>query len=185
MKVRILIVILLISVINLAACINIYNPAPDTGSSSSTGTSGTSGTSTPTTPTTPTTPSIPSTPTTPTIQLVQFEDRTWVLEKYGKPGSMQNIIAGKEVSAKFDSSTSKVSGSAGCNSYTASYHRTINKVSVSGLSNTMMSCPMPSGIMAQEGAFKDALLGAESCRIIGTKLEINCTLNRVLLFEPK
>ena len=167
MKAGILILTLLISVVNFAACINVYPPATDTGSGS------TSGTTT------------PATPATPALQLAQFEDRTWVLERYGKEGNLQNVIAGKEANAKFDSSSGKVGGAAGCNSYTASYQRTINKVSVFSIMTTMMNCPMPAGIMAQENAFKDALMGAESCRIIGGKLEINCSLNRLLIFEPK
>ncbi len=165
MKARILIVILLISVVNLAACINIYNPAPDSGSG--------------------TTPTTPTTPPTPTIQPVPFENRTWVLDKYSKAVNIQNVIAGKEVNARFDSPSGKVSGTAGCNSYSAAYQRTVNKISISGLTTTMMSCPIPPGIMQQEAFFKDALLEAESCRIVGTKLEINCTQNRLLLFEPK
>ena len=176
MKARILIIVLLlISVINLAACISIYNPTSDTNDSSTSST----------TPTTPTTPTIPTIPTIPIVQLVQFEDRTWVLEKYGKTNNLQNVISGKEANAKFDSSSGKVSGAAGCNSYAATYQRTINKVAVTGMSTTMMSCPIPAGIMQQENAFKDALIGAESCRIVNNKLEINCTLDRILVFHPK
>jgi len=78
-----------------------------------------------------------------------------------------------------------VSGSAGCNSYSASYSRSGNTLTVSGLTSTMMLCSMPAGIMQQEGEFKDALGGAESCRIISSKLEINCTLDRLLVFHPK
>ena len=108
-----------------------------------------------------------------------------MLEKYGQTGSLQNAIAGKEVNARFDGSTGKVSGSAGCNSYSASYSRSGNTLTVSGLTSTMMLCSMPAGIMQQEGEFKDALGGAESCRIISSKLEINCTLDRLLVFHPK
>jgi heat shock protein HslJ len=183
MKATIIFVILLISVISLAACINIYNPAPDTGSSTTPATPTTP--ASPASPATPTTPVTPATPATPAVQLAQFEDRTWVLEKYGKAGNLQDVIAGKEVNARFDSSSGKVNGTAGCNSYSAGYQRIVNKITVSSMTNTMMNCPMPAGIMQQEGAFKDALVGAESCRIIGGKLEINCTLNRLLLFEPK
>ncbi|MBN1376022.1 MAG: META domain-containing protein [Dehalococcoidia bacterium] len=185
MKARILISILLISVISLTACININTPGADTGSNSTSETASdttSTGTSSPTIPTPPSSSNVPSPPT---IQIMQFEDRTWVLEKYGKVGNLQNAIAGKEVSARFDSPSGKVSGSAGCNSYSASYQRNINKVIVTNMTSTMMSCPVPTGIMAQESAFKDALLGAESCKIVGNKLEINCTLNRLLIFVPK
>ena len=125
-------------------------------------------------------------PVIPTITpFVQFEDKTWVLEKYGTTGSLQNVIAGKEVNAKFDSSTGKVSGSAGCNSYTATYTRSYNTLTVSGLSSTMMLCTTPAGIMQQESDFKNALSSAESCRLVNNKLEINCTMDRLLIFHPK
>ena len=116
--------------------------------------------------------------------LAQFEDKTWVLEKYGTTNNLQNTISGKEVTARFDSATDKVSGSAGCNGYTAAYHRTFNDVAVSGLTSTMMLC-MPNTVMQQESAFKNALSGAESCKVVSNKLEINCTLDRILIFHPK
>lgn len=124
-------------------------------------------------------------PVIPTIPFVQFEDKTWVLEKYGTTGSLQNVIAGKEVNAKFDSSTGKVNGSAGCNSYTATYTRSYNTLTVSGLSSTMMLCITPASIMQQESDFKNALSNAESCGLVNNKLEINCTMDRLLIFHPK
>lgn len=124
-------------------------------------------------------------PFVPLVALAQFEDKTWVLEKYGNANNLQNAISGKEVNVRFDSSSGKVSGSAGCNSYTAAYQRTFNNVAVSSLSSTMMLCTIPAGIMQQESTFKNALSGAESCKIVNNKLEINCTLDRLLIFHPK
>ena len=168
MKNRIFIVIVVVSMIHLAACINIYNPP-----------------ATPPTPTTPLTPTIPIKPILPVVPLVQFEDRTWVLEQYGKAGSLQDAISGKEVNARFDSSSGKVSGSAGCNSFSAAYQRTMNKVTVNDMVSTKVFCITPAGIMQQESDFTNALSGAESCKITNNKLEINCTLDRLLIFKPK
>ena len=123
-------------------------------------------------------------PIVPLVALAQFEDKTWVLERYGTTNNLENAIPGKEVSARFDSATDKVGGSAGCNGYTAAYHRTFNDVAVSGLTSTMMLC-MPNTVMQQESAFKNALSGAESCKIVSNKLEIDCTLDRILIFHPK
>ena len=114
----------------------------------------------------------------------QFEDKTWVLEKYGATANPQSTIAGKELTARFDSGSDKVSGSAGCNSYTASYTRSFNNLTVSGMQSTMMLCAA-AGIMQQESAFKNALRGAESCKIVNNKLEISCSLDRILIFHPK
>lgn len=123
-------------------------------------------------------------PVTPMLVLAAFEDKTWVLEKIGQADSPQDALAGKEVSARFDSGTDKVSGNAGCNGYSASYLRDFNNISVSGLTSTMMLC-MPNNVMQQESAFKNALTGAQSCKITGGKLEISCTANRILIFHPK
>ncbi len=117
--------------------------------------------------------------------MVPFEDKTWVLDQYGPSGSTQDAIAGKEVSAKFDSGSGKVGGSSGCNTYTANYQRDVNKVTVTNMMGTLMSCPMPAGIMAQESAFKNALSNAISCKMSGGKLIITCSGDRVLIFHQK
>jgi len=52
------------------------------------------------------------------------------------------------------------------------------------MTSTMMSC-FPAGVMQQELDYKDALNDAEDCKIVNNKLEINCTLNRILIFHPK
>jgi len=123
-------------------------------------------------------------PIVPLVALAQFEDKTWVLERYGTTNNLENAIPGKEVSARFDSATDKVSGSAGCNGYSAAYQRSFNNVTVSGMSSTMMLC-MPNTVMQQESAFKSSLSGAESCKIVSGKLEINCSLDRILILHPK
>ena len=185
---KMIIPILILAVFCLCSCINIYNPA-------ATSTPTSTPTSSPTT--TPPTTSAPPTSAPPTlgpptfspplslIPQVQFEDRTWVLEQYGKPGNLQDAMPSKEVTARFDSATGKVSGNAGCNTYNANYNRTWNKVNVSGLMSTMMACPIPAGVMQQESEFKDELVNADGVRIVGIRLEISSSLNRVLILRPK
>gem|GEM_PF-1866228 len=186
MKTVLISIVILTCVFSLTACINIYNPTTTTTPAAPTSTTTAPPTTSPPTTTTPPHTLIPTiTPTIPVIPLVQFEDRTWVLEKYGKAGSLQNAIPGKEVTLKFDSATGKAGGTDGCNSYSANYNRVINKLTVSGITSTMMSCPIPPGIMQQAFDFKDALDDAENCRIVGGNLEINCTLNRLLILHPK
>lgn len=124
-------------------------------------------------------------PITPFVVFAMFEDKTWVLEKYGPTSGPQSVLAGKEVSARFDKASGKVSGTAGCNSYSAAYQRNFNDISVSGMTSTMMLCMAPSGIMQQESAFKNALSGAESCKVANSKLEISCSLDRILVFHLK
>lgn len=124
-------------------------------------------------------------PIIPLVALAQFEDKTWVLEQYGQADNPENVLAGKELNARFDSGSDKVSGTSGCNSYSANYQRNFNNITVSSLTGTMMLCMAPAGIMQQESAFKNALSGAQSCKIVNNKLEIICTSDRILVFHPK
>jgi heat shock protein HslJ len=116
---------------------------------------------------------------------VPIEDRTWVLEKYGKQNSLQSAMAEKETTAKFDNASGKVSGSAGCNSFSASYQKNRDKLTVSMAISTKMFCPIPNGIMQQETQFLGALQGAESYKVVNGKLEIYCSDARLLVFHAK
>jgi heat shock protein HslJ len=207
MKNKIAIALLLATMLSLVACFNIYTgPTPTTGTTEPgvTPTVTTTATTTVTTTvptsspsTTPTlsptvkptiTPKITLTPTisilpTLLIPLVPFEDKVWVLEQYGTQGSLQSVITGKEPTVKFDSATGKVSGSGGCNGYSGSYTKDKDKITVTGMSSTMMLC-MPSTVMQQESEFFSELRNAVSYRVTGGKLEITCTESRLLIFKP-
>ncbi len=51
----------------------------------------------------------------------KLEDTKWFLRSYGEQNDLKAIIDNTEITATFSSSESKVSGSAGCNSYFAGY----------------------------------------------------------------
>jgi heat shock protein HslJ len=108
-----------------------------------------------------------------------------VLEKFGKQGILEPAMTEKETTAKFDSSAGKVSGSAGCNSFSASYHKNGDKLSVSMVISTKMFCPMPNGIMRQENQYLGALQGSENYKVGNGKLEIYCSDARLLVFHSK
>ena len=114
-----------------------------------------------------------------------FEDRTWVLEKYGKQNNLQNVIADKETTAKFDSTSGKVSGSAGCNSFSTGYQKNGDKLKISAVISTKMFCPMPNDIMQQENQYLGSLQGAESYTVANGKLEIYCSDTRLLILHAK
>jgi heat shock protein HslJ len=202
MKNKIAIVLLLAIMIILAACVNIYTGPTPTGTTEpgvtptvTTTVMTTVPESSPTTSPTlnptvkPTvTPKIPLTPTIsipPTFltPLIPFEDKVWVLEQYGKQSSLQAVIADKETTAKFDTSTGRVSGNAGCNTYFGSYAKDKEKLIVTGVASTKMYC-VPGTLMQQETEFLSELQGAESYRVVGGKLEISCTESRLLIFKP-
>ena len=84
-----------------------------------------------------------------------FEDMEWVLKEYGEKGALQPVLAGSEITATFDSTEGQLTGSAGCNSYFASYTVadtaiTQGGITIGAIGNTEMYCE---GLMDQETAF--------------------------------
>ena len=78
---------------------------------------------------------------------ITLEDTTWVLESYGEQGNLQAVLEDTEITAVFDSAEGKVSGSAGCNNYFASYQINNNELSISAIGSTEMYCE---GLREQE-----------------------------------
>ena len=193
MKSKLAITVLLLFTVFLAACVIINTSPPQAEPPKPPET-----TTPPATPPSTTPPATTPPATTPPVAKpplfklppflfmpVAFENKDWVLESYGLSGSPQPPIAGKEVTIKFDSAVGKCGGSGGCNSYSGSYVKNSDKLTVTGIISTMMACPFPAGIMTQESKYLDALKNAESFKSALNKLTINCSGNRVLIFIPK
>ncbi len=104
--------------------------------------------------------------------LVGLEGTLWTLVSYGDPSDPQAVLEGSEITAEFDSAKGTVTGSAGCNSYFGAYEVDGDTISFGPLGSTMMACPEPEGIMAQELAFLTALGSAVTYQIEGDKLEL-------------
>jgi len=112
-----------------------------------------------------------------------LEDKTWVLESYGEPDSLNTVLEDSEINITFDSAEGTVNGSAGCNSYFGDYEVKGNKLSLPGpIGSTLMSCGEE--IDEQERQYLGALEVTESFKIEGDKLTINCG-QQVLVFELK
>ena len=63
---------------------------------------------------------------------------------------------GTEITATF-TADGKLTGSAGCNTYTSTYQADAGTISIAEPVTTRMSCPEPKGVMEQEQAFLSAL----------------------------
>jgi heat shock protein HslJ len=124
------------------------------------------------------------TPTTTSTPAIPVEDRTWILDRMGQPGSMHTVIAGRDVTARFDSGSSKVGGTSGCNTYSASYQINGDKLAVNNQISTKMLC-FPNAVMQQETEYLDALQGSVSYKIEGNILTISCSGDRVMIFKAK
>jgi heat shock protein HslJ len=121
----------------------------------------------------------PPTPT-PIITPPPLENSVWILESYGSPGSLKAVLPDTEVTARFNSSDKKVTGSGGCNSYGGSYLLSGNKLSVPApLISTKIFCG--EGKNQQEQLFFSTLQSAESYHIADGKLTIDCGDN-ILVF---
>lgn len=107
-----------------------------------------------------------------------LEDHLWMLESYGKPGSMNNVLEGTKVTANF--SPGRVGGSDGCNAYGGDCKIVGNTLSISKIIMTLIACSPP--IMKQERQYLDSLKAAETYEIKGKKLYIHCGKEGDLIF---
>ncbi len=115
---------------------------------------------------------------------VTLEDKMWVLESYGEEGNLQAVLEGTEITATFDSSEGRVSGSAGCNSYFGDYQINNNKLSIPMTAHTKMYCLEPEGVMEQETQYLRLLSAAESYEVSEGKLRIIAG-PQLLIFSAK
>ena len=97
---------------------------------------------------------------------------SWQLTSYnnGKQ-AVVSVIIGTEITANFGKDGS-LSGSAGCNNYTASYQAQDGKISIGPAASTRMACATPDGVMEQESLYLAALQTAATYRIDGSRLEM-------------
>lgn len=94
------------------------------------------------------------------------------------------VISGSRVTARFDKD-GRVTGSAGCNWYNATYQTLDYSINISGISSTKMVCQGP-GVMEQESAFLADLSGASSFRVSESFLKLyNAAGKAVLVFVPE
>jgi heat shock protein HslJ len=82
-----------------------------------------------------------------------------------------SALAGSEVTALFGEDGS-LTGSAGCNRYTASYQLDGDSLTVGPAASTMMMCPDPEGVMDQEAAYLKALETVASFELSGDRLTL-------------
>jgi len=96
----------------------------------------------------------------------------WTVTGYnnGKQ-AVVSVIIGTELTADF-TVNGKLGGSAGCNTYTASYEVTGRNIKIGPTATTRMVCSDPAGVMDQEAAYLTALGTAATYSIDGSKLEL-------------
>lgn len=95
---------------------------------------------------------------------------SWIVTGYnnGKQ-AVVSVMAGTELTANFGAD-GKLTGSAGCNNYTAGYQTEGPKISIGPVATTRKACEPP--VMDQEQQYLAALQSTAAYRIDGTKLEL-------------
>ena len=106
-------------------------------------------------------------------------DTKWQAQSFLNPaqgGSLASLLADTQLTAEFTGGTSSeesiVSGSAGCNRYTAGYTVDGDSLSIAQAASTMMFCEGPEGVMDQEAAFLSAMQSASSFKLEAERLRI-------------
>jgi heat shock protein HslJ len=110
-----------------------------------------------------------------------FRSTSWELQTYGQPNNEQQVLSGTTITAEFDQRTGIVSGSAGCNSYSAGYTLNGFNLSVTNeIMSTMMACSEE--IMQQEQMYLKILQAAERYQLQDNILIIMSAGNQTLTF---
>jgi heat shock protein HslJ len=98
---------------------------------------------------------------------------SWTVIGYNNgKGGVVSVIIGTELTAVFGGDGT-LSGSAGCNNYTASYEADDDgNISIGPAATTRMMCSEPEGIMEQETEYLAALETAATYNIEGERLQL-------------
>lgn len=112
---------------------------------------------------------------------VSLTGTTWYLVSFDNGVvEAENIIPGTEITAVFGEDGA-LSGSGGCNSYSATY--VLGEGGAVGIGtpvSTLMSCPTPAGVDTQEQLYLNMLGGVESYHIEGNLLIFKDSGHRVI-----
>ena len=80
-----------------------------------------------------------------------LEQTAWVLTSYATETGQENVLFNTTVTATFDNGN--ITGSAGCNRYSAGYQLSGNRIAISSNTSTLMYCTAPEGVMTQESTY--------------------------------
>jgi heat shock protein HslJ len=94
----------------------------------------------------------------------------WTLESIHTGDAVSSVLAGTTITAVFNKD-GRITGSAGCNQYFASYNVTGTSLMVSQAGSTKMACGAP-GVMQQESSYLTLISQAKTFAIKGDRLTL-------------
>jgi heat shock protein HslJ len=95
-------------------------------------------------------------------------------------GAVVGVIDGTQITLAFESG-GRVSGQAGCNTYSAGYQASGSTLSVTMPAATKLFCDSPEGVMQQEQQYLAALQSAATFRISGDRLEVRSNADQLAI----
>jgi heat shock protein HslJ len=105
-------------------------------------------------------------------QSQELAGTSWIVTSYNNgEQAVVGVLAGSQLTVEFDADGG-LSGSAGCNRYTAPYAAQEQSLSIGPAASTRMMCAEPAGVMEQEAQFLKALETVATYRIDGNRLEL-------------
>ena len=105
-------------------------------------------------------------------QPLALTDTLWQVVMYNNgQEAVVSVILGTEITALFNDD-GQLSGSAGCNNYSASYELNEGNINIGPVAVTRMFCSNPEGIMEQETAYLVALENVNSYQIEHDRLKL-------------
>ena len=103
----------------------------------------------------------------------ELEGVDWRLLSFRTPTAVTSSIAGADVTATF--ADGKLTGSAGCNDYTATYtggNDTSGALTIAGVQLGTKTCTTPAGVAQQEQGYAAALATVVKFETTGNKLTL-------------
>jgi heat shock protein HslJ len=106
------------------------------------------------------------------IQKSELGGTSWIVTGYNNGNqAVVSVIIHTELTAEF-SIAGLISGSAGCNTYNASFETTGKGIKIGPAATTRKMCAEPAGVMEQETQYLTALGTAANYMLDGNKLEL-------------
>ena len=97
---------------------------------------------------------------------------SWIVTGYNNGNqAVVSVVTGTQLTADF-SSVGKLSGSAGCNNFSANYEVSGKSIKISSVASTLKMCVDLAGMMEQETQFLKAVETSSTYRIDGKQLEL-------------
>ena len=108
-------------------------------------------------------------------ELLRYERATpvgrWQVTGLLTGDALASPVAGTKLTATFGDDAT-LSGSSGCNTYTAAYTTDKGAIEIADVAGTKKACPEPAGVMEQETSYLTLLPRAASFRVDGPVLEL-------------